>query len=197
MAYKSDRNFTDYVHKLALRDIYPEMDWVVNETNNDLNKNIDVNNAVDYQAVDDNRNIIYIQERFREKKYSLYSDFTLRYMRPENPHEDRKKSEFFKIQKDSHYLIYGIIDSSKEGVNQESSFLKYAVINLSMLMGKIDDGTVLINEKMVGNHCEKIDETMHCPIINNRDSSSNFVPFDILILRDIAADVIVKQEGFY
>lgn len=48
-------------------------------------------------AVDANCRLITIHERFREVKYRNYNDFTVRYMRPKNVHEDRRLSEFFKL----------------------------------------------------------------------------------------------------
>ena len=194
MSYASDRQFTDYVHELAIRDIYPKMDWVVQDVNNRLSVNIDMNNAVDYMAVDRMRRIITIQERFRESKYSRYSDFTLRYMRPENRHEERRLSEFFKL--DADYFVYGIIDSPKYNVNSNSRFLKIAIINLKTLMDRVDDGVVVIDESMREKRCRQVGNTMHCPRIPNWDHSSDFVPFDILILDSIAPEVVEYQEGF-
>lgn len=194
MSYASDRQFTDFVHELAVRDIYPQMDWIVQDVNNRLSVNIDMNNAVDYMAVDRMRSLITIQERFREAKYSRYSDFTLRYMRPENKYEERRLSEFFKI--DADFFVYGIIDSQKYNVSSRSRFLKYAIINLKTLMDKVNEGIVVIDESMREKRCSQIGDTMHCPIIPNWDHSSDFVPFDILILDNIAPEVIEFQEGF-
>lgn len=195
MSYASDREFTDYVHKtLALREIYPKMDWIVQEVNHRMGKNIDINNAVDYMAVDSQRKLITIQERFREVKYSQYSDFTFRYKRPENIHEERQLSEFFKL--DADFFIYGIIDVSKNNFEKAQRFVKYAVIDLKCLMTRVDDGTIVINENLHSIRCSRMGNTMHCPVNSNRDHSSTFVPFDIIILGKIAPEVIQYQEGF-
>jgi len=198
MAYMQDREFTNYVHEhLAVPQIYSQMDWVVQE-NNDLNErlriNIDMNNAVDYMAVNAQRRIVTIQERFREAKYSNYTDFTIRYMRPENIHEDRRMSEFFKL--DSNYFIYGTIDTSKSNYRNARRFLKYAVLNLVRLKERIDDGTIIIDENLSGRTCRQEGNKMRCPVNNNTDHSSNFVPFDIIILSRVAPEVIEYQEGF-
>ncbi len=196
MAYTSDREFTDYVHNhLAVDIIYPKMDWKVQEVKERLSTNIDLNNAVDYMAVDADRNLITIQERFREVKYQNYSDFTIRYMRPENEHEERRLSEFFKM--DAEYFIYGTIDVAKKDYKTASKSVKFAVLNLNRLKDRIDDGTIVIDGKLNSYTCVKRDNTMVCPINENYDHSSNFVPFDIAILSNIAPEVIEYQEGFY
>ena len=196
MPYISDRQFTDYVHNnLALRDIYPQMDWVVQDVNNRMQVNVDINNAVDYMAVDSNRRLITIQERFREAKYANYSDFTVRYMRPENMHEDRRLSEFFKL--DADYFIYGIIDSSKADVQNATGFLKYAVINLEIVRDMLNNHEIVIDPNMRGFCCRLIDGVMTCPVNENYDHSSNFVPFDIVILNRVAPEAIEYQEGFF
>lgn len=195
MAYASDRAFTDFIHsQLALKIIYPKMDWVVQDLNNRMGQNIDINNAVDYIAVDKNRRMVTIQERFREMKYASYSDFTVRYMRPENPHEERRMSEFFKL--DAMYFIYGTIDVSKADYQKASRFLKYAVLNLDNLKKRIDDGTILIDPKLPGYTCSLQGNTMRCPVNENKDHSSNFVPFDIKLLNRVAPEIVEYQEGF-
>lgn len=198
MTYASDREFTDWVHNnLAVKIIYPEMKWEVQELNSRLGRNIDMKNAVDYMAIsqrDGSLKIVTVQERFREKKYVNYSDFTIRYMRPENKHDDRRLSEFFKL--DADYFIYGIIDSEKNNREAARGFIKYAVINLEVLRDLIDKGTVVIDTDLKEKKCKMQDNVMHCPVIQNKDSSSTFVPFDIRILDQIAPNVIECQKGF-
>ncbi len=199
MAYFSDREFTDYIHnELALKYIYNKMDWLVqnNDILNDrLRKSIDMNNAVDYIAVNAQRQVIIIQERFREVKYRDYSDCTLRYMRPENRHEERRLSEYFKL--DANYFIYGTIDTRKADYKKAERFVKYAILNLRNLLEHIDKGDIIIDESFGGFTCREENGKMRCPVILNFDHSSNFVPFDVIILSRIAPDVIFYQEGFY
>lgn len=196
MPYISDRAFTDYVHdNLAVDIIYAQMDWVVQDVSGRLGTNIDINNAVDYMAVDAHRRLITIQERFREVKYQNYNDFTVRYMRPENVHAERRLSEFFKL--DAEYFIYGTIDVAKYNYQAATRFVKYAVLNLNRLKDRIDDGTIVIDSSLRSYTCERRGNRMICPVNENRDHSSNFVPFDILILSDVAPEVIEYQEGFY
>ncbi len=196
MNYSKDKAFTDYVHNnLALRYIYPKMNWVVQEINGRLGENIDINNAVDYIVIDKETTRVHtVQERFREMKYRNFDDFTVRYMRPENIHKERRLSEFFKL--DADYFVYGIIDVPKNDYKSANGFIKYAVLNLNRLNNCIDNGSVVIDSKLQGYKCIKRDETMVCPVNRNDDNSSNFVPFDILILDDIAPDVIEYQDGF-
>lgn len=199
MAYLSDREFTDYIHKkLALKYIYSKMDWLVqnNDILNDrLRTSIDMNNAVDYIAVDAQRQVIIIQERFREVKYKPYSDCTLRYKRPENKHEDRRLSEYFKL--DANYFIYGTIDTSKTDYEKAERFVKYAILNLRNLKEHINNGHIIIDESLGGLNCREDNGKMRCPVIDNKDHSSNFVPFDVVLLSRLAPDVIFHQEGFY
>ena len=196
MPYISDREFTDKVHdRLAVNIIYPVMDWKVQELNANLLENIDMRNAVDYVATDSRSGkIVTIQERFRESKYSGYSDFTVRYKRPENAHEDRRKSEFFKL--DANYFVYGIINTSKDDVDSATGFVKFAVLDIPALKTLIDGGKVVVDPKLNRKSCVLKDGIMRCPVNDNYDHSSNFVPFDIRILAQIAPQVIVYQEGF-
>lgn len=198
MGYGFDRAFTNKVHQnLAVPIIYNHMNWVVQDNmNSRLSKAIDMGNAVDYIAIDMNGapKIVTIQERFREEKYENYSDFTVRYQRPENSHEDRRLSEYFKL--DADYFIYGIINTSKTNVDNATRFKKYAVLDLRILKEKIDDGAIIIDGKMSGTRCREERGIMRCPINSNVDHSSTFVPFDIEIMNRIAPDVIVYQEGF-
>lgn len=92
--------------------------------------------------------------------------------------------------------MYGTIDVSKAEYRRASCFLKYAVLNLNCLKDRIDDGAIVIDEKLPGYRCIKRGGTMVCPVNQNHDHSSNFVPFDIVILDDIAPGVIEYQEGF-
>lgn len=195
MPYYSDRQFTDKVHdNLAVQDIYPEMGWNPQQLNARLAENTDQQNAVDYFAIEDGARIVTIQERFREYKYHSYSDFTVRYMRPHNSHSDRVLSEFFKL--DADYFLYGIINTSKTRVDEATHFVKVAVLDLGELKELIDNGTIIIDPSLPGYTCRRDGNIMRCPVNENYDHSSNFVPFDIRILSQIAPQVIVYQDGF-
>ena len=195
MPYTSDRAFTDYVHdNLAISIIYPRFNWTVLKVPKSLAKKLDIGQAIDYVAVDTDKNLISVQERFREEKYRNFNDFTIRYMRPENVHEDRRESEFFKME--AEYFIYGIIDTAKVNYRSATGFVKLAVLNMNELMKKIDDGIVVIDGDVAGYTCQKEGNIMKCPVNENKDHSSNFVPFDITILKDVAPEVIIYQKGF-
>lgn len=159
--------------------------------------NIDTQNAVDYVAIDKNRlKTIKIQERFREQKYSNYTDFTIRYKRDYNKHEERKLSEFFKL--DADYFVYGIIDADKYRVEEATKFLKYCVIDVNKLKELIDSELIVVDEKSGMKRCFVREDKMICPVIQNHDYSSSFIPVDILLLSTLFEDenVIVLQEGF-
>lgn len=196
--YKSDREFTDIVHlKLACSIIYPLLNWDIQDTNLKMLNNIDTQNAVDYIAIDRNRlKTITIQERFREQKYSNYTDFTIRYKRDYSKHEERKLSEFFKL--DADYFVYGIIDTDKYRVNEAKNFLKYCVIDVNKLKQLMDLELIVIDEKSGMKKCYVRDKVLMCPVIQNHDFSSSFIPIDILLLSSLFEDdgVIVLQDGF-
>ena len=195
--YKSDREFTDIVHsKLACSIIYPLLNWDIQDMNLKMLNNIDTQNAVDYIAIDKNKiKTVTIQERFREQKYSNYTDFTIRYKRDYNKHDERKLSEFFKL--DADYFVYGIIDTDKCRVNEAKKFLKYCVIDVNKLKQLIDSELIVIDEKSGMKKCFVKDEKLVCPVIQNHDCSSSFIPVDILLLYALFEDdVIVLQDGF-
>lgn len=195
--YVSDRKFTDFVHeKLAKPQIYSKINWVVQELDAVLAKNVDVNNSVDYFAIDQNNNkLITIQERFRERKYSSYNDFTIRYKREYNDHSDRILSEYFKLNVD--YFVYGIIDQDKENVDANGKFLKIAIIDVKALNDCVNNGLIVIDEKINTKFC-KIDKgKLICPVITNFDYSSSFVPLDVqLLIKLFSNKVVVYQKGF-
>ncbi|MCI6900024.1 MAG: hypothetical protein MR846_05495, partial [Tenericutes bacterium] len=159
-------------------------------------ENVDINNSVDYFAIDSNNNkIITIQERFREKKYLNYNDFTIRYKRIFNKDPNRKLSEFFKLN--VNYFVYGIIDQSKIDVNENGKFVKYAIINIEKLLEMIDNGRIIIDESLQSKYCKIEDNILRCPVIENYDHSSSFVPFDIKILKNLFdKEIIIYSEGF-
>jgi hypothetical protein len=194
--YQSDREFSNFVHdNIAKREIYPDLKWVIQDINTTILDNVDIHNAVDYFAINTNNNIIItIQERFRESKYSNYNDFTLRYKREFNKDHNRLLSEFFKLNVD--YFVYGIINDLKTNVTKDSKFIKYAVIDVKKLLQHIDEGKILINEATNDKICKIEDNIMICPVIQNYDKSSSFVPFDIKILIKLYSDVIFKSVGF-
>lgn len=195
--YNDDRKFTNYVHEnIAKKQIYPKLNWIIQDINTIVAENVDINNSVDYFAIDSNNNkIITIQERFREKKYLNYNDFTIRYKRIFNKDPNRKLSEFFKLN--VNYFVYGIIDQSKIDVNENGKFVKYAIINIEKLLEMIDNDRIIIDESLQSKYCKIEDNILRCPVIENYDHSSSFVPFDIKILKNLFdKEIIIYSEGF-
>lgn len=196
--YSSDRSFTDYVHNnLAVPLIYRPLNWYPQEMNATLMNNADMNNGVDYFLIDKTESkIITTQERFREYKYHTYTDFTIRFEREFNRHEERKQSEFFKLNAD--YFVYGIINQSKWNKELATCFVKYAVIDLKVLKALFDEGKIIVDRNLNSLRCIVINGIMHCPVNQNHDRSSSFIPVDIKLLKQYFSDqkVIVKEEGF-
>lgn len=193
--YKSDRAFTNYVHKnLAIPMIYKPLKWAEVRLRKDYAKYIDMMDGIDY-VFRNGDNIMSVQERFREAQYKDFSDFTIRYRRDENKVKERHESEYYKMK--AHYFTYGIINSSKAEVKSSSDFIKYAIIDLKKVYEKLDSGAIYIldNKK---NKCEIVDgNRMECPVKYNVDGSSSFFPVDILYLVQLwGEEMLIAQKGF-
>jgi hypothetical protein len=197
--YKSDKTFTKMVHeKLAIPLIYDKLNWKEQELKDKVSFNMDILNAIDAFFIEFEKNrIITVQERFRESKYSSYNDFTIRYKREYSKFEERKLSEFFKL--DADYFVYGIINTPKENVNSANQFIKYAVIDIKGIKDLIDKGEIVFNDKATGYTCKVVNNKMICPIIQNFDLSSSFVPIDIKILNIMYPknNIVIVQKGFF
>ena len=196
--YSDDRNFTDIVHReVALSEIYQPLGMKEADVDKDYLRQIDMDDGIDYIMVDSFGKKYNVQERFREYKYHIYSDFTLRYRRDENPDKDRHESEFYKIKAD--YMVYGIINGSKfQMVNHEKdiSFVKYAVIDLRILFERIKNGDIVLDKTI--SRPIIINGKLHAAINNNHDGSSSFVAFDVKALLDLfGKNIIISQKGFF
>ncbi|WP_179338510.1 hypothetical protein [Winogradskyella ludwigii] len=194
-SYKNDRAFTDYVHKnIALPNIYAPIQWQEVKLKKEYAKHIDMMDGIDYVFRTENA-IKSVQERFREEKYKVFTDFTIRYRRDENKHEERHESEYFKMK--AHYFTYGILDSSKKEINNASKFLKYAIIDLKKVYDKLDSGYIFISDNGK-NKCQIVDgNRIECPVKYNTDGSSSFFPIDITYLVKLwGDDMLIAQKGF-
>lgn len=194
--YKNDRAFTDYVHQnLALPLIYKPLHWTEVQLRKDYANYIDMMDGIDYVFRSGN-SIMSTQERFREKQYQDFSDFTIRYRRDENNLEDRHESEYYKMK--AHYFTYGIIDSSKSEVKNASGFIKYAIIDLKKVYEKLDTKAIFISDNGK-NTCEIVDgNRLECPVKYNLDGSSSFFPIDISFLAQLWGEhMIIAQKGFF
>jgi hypothetical protein len=196
--YTKDKEFSDFVHQnLAVKIIYDKFNWVPQNINRRVVENVDIFNGVDRFFVDVERNkIITVQERFREEKYQYYSDFTIRYKRDFNKFEERKLSEFFKLEAD--FFVYGVINTSKINMRYSSNFIKYAVIDINVLKKLFNESSIIIDENLQGVYCKIKNEKLVCPIIFNRDKSSSFIPIDIVLLKKIFRDekVLIESKGY-
>lgn len=198
MPYRSDRKFTDKVHeKAALKYIYKRLGWKIKNIDPEKLEKMDMKKGIDYVFTDSFGKTVTVQERFREKSYKTYNDFTLRYRRDANNNADRKKSEFYKIEAD--YIVYGIIDKSKEYVmnnGNDIGFEKFAVINSKVLFELISQGYIAVDINAGENYFEN--GKMHISIKQNSDGSSSFAVFDLKMLNDMFSrqELIILQEGF-
>lgn len=197
--YSTDRGFTDYVHNnIAIPKVYKEVGWVQHNIDPDALEYLDVQKGIDYIFKAPDGTIKTVQERFREKMYSNYSDFTIRYRRDENTHNDRVKSEYYKMAAD--YFTYGITNGMKSSYTSATDFIKVAIIDLKKVYQKIEDGKIIIrhnNQKV----CRIIEENgikkIECPVLYNRDHSSSFFPIEIKFLIQLwGEEMVVYKKGF-
>lgn len=196
--YSTDRNFTDTIHnKLAVPIIYAPLGWIPQKMNPSLSRDADISNGIDYFFIDTiNNRIVTTQERFRSREYQQYSDFTIRFEREYSKYEDRKLSEYYKLNAD--YFVYGTIDVEKNMMSEATSFIKYAVVNLEIVKKLIDEGRIVIDRELKSKTCKEINGILHCPVNYNRDKSSSFFPIDIKMLIRLFPDekVVLEQDGF-
>ncbi|MFZ2430942.1 MAG: hypothetical protein WAW57_07345 [Lutibacter sp.] len=193
--YISDRQYTNYIHdNVALPIVYNVLGWNQMKLEDAYAEHIDMQNGIDY-VFKQNNVIKTVQERFREKKYSMYSDFTIRYRRDGNIHADRRESEYYKMQ--ASFFTYGITNCLKTDVTQCTDFLKYAIIDLEKVYAKIDSGEIIIRDNG-RNTCRIIDDKIiECPVKYNNDGSSSFFPIEISFLVQLFGnDIIIAQNGF-
>ena len=184
--YRDDREFTDCIHNdLAIPKIYSNLSWEKVEIGKEELEELDIKNGIDY-IFNDGKNRISIQERFRKSRYTAYDDFTLRYKRESNPHEDRKESEFFKIKAD--YFVYGIVNEDHDDFN------KYVVIDLKKLLALFDEGRIIVDNSVTEGVIEG--GNLKCPIKHNRDRSSTFVAIRIPLIDELFDNLIILQKGF-
>jgi len=193
--YIKDRAFTDYIHRnLALSIIYTPINWTQVDLDNDYAEEIDMQQGIDYIFRDENGNLKTVQERFREVKYQKYSDFTIRYRRDGNIHQDRHQSEYYKMKAD--YFTYGITNCYKTNLDRCTDFIKYAIIDLKKVYEKIDTGDIIIKDNG-NNTCTLENNKIICPVKYNRDGSSSFFPIEISFLVQFwGEEIIVLQKGF-
>lgn len=192
--YSDDRAFTDFVHhQLALPLIYKPLKWEQLTLDTEKAKQLDLQKGIDYVFTHNGRRYT-VQERFRESKYSHYTDFTIRYRRDFNAYPDRKLSEYYKLN--AEYFTYGIVNGNKAERETCTQFLKFAIINLNYIYEKIDAGLIYIRDNNL-NTCKIKENKLECPIKWNKDQSSSFFPVDIgLLVKLWGTEMLLTQKGF-
>lgn len=208
--YKQDREFTDKNHKLAEYEIYAKygieiLHPITPEEKEDAEK-ADIYEAIDYIGYIEKSGIPFaIQERTREAKYGKFNDVTIRFERPQNTHEDRKQSEFYKL--DAYFqknpdtpflLMYAVRGEDKENevIEKDTTFSKYAFLDLRKLYNHIKKEEIVVADWVDTPSSYVHDGIMYAPIIDNNDPSSNFIPFDVGQLVEYFPDVVLEQQGF-
>lgn len=183
--------------QLAIPIIYKPLGWTVKSIDAKELKRIDINEGIDFVLTNSKSGKdIYVQERFRDNYYQHYNDATLRYRRDSNMHEERKKSEFYKIKAD--YLVYGITNGKKfkEKRHTITNFIKWVVLDLHFIREQYKVGSI----KIVSSHkqtCWHKEGVLFCPVNFNPDGSSSFLPLDIKLMHQLwGSTPIVAQNGF-
>ena len=105
-------------------------------------------------------------------------------------------SEYFKL--DADYFVYGIINNSKFNKEKATEFVKFAVIDLKKLRVLFDEKKIIVDRDLDSLRCTVIDGVMHCPVNQNHDRSSSFIPVDIKILKKLfpKEQLIILDKGF-
>jgi len=192
--YISDRAFTDHIHNnVAIPRIYNTIGW--REVNRDEEEAIraDMFDGIDY-VFKSGSEYKSVQERFRERKYQNYSDFTIRYRRDLNPDASRHQSEYYKMKAD--YFTYGITNCLKDDLTKCTDFLKYAIVDLKKVYSKIDGNEIIIRDNC-RNTCNIENGKIICPVKYNSDGSSSFFPIEISYLVQLWGNtLIIAQKGF-
>lgn len=198
MGYDYDRAFTNYIHKkFAVPIIYKALNWAPQTLNEYLQEIVDLNNGIDYFAIDLNRkSIVTIQERFREERYAGFNDITIRYEREFNDSPDRILSEFYKTKAD--YLMYGVVDAPKYDIERATGFVKYVILDLRILKKLFKNGQIIIDKDLKTYHCIEKNGKIVCPVNYNRDQSSSFIPIDIKLLKKLFfyTRVVYRYYGY-
>ena len=193
--YQNDRAFSNYVHQhMALNLIYNPLGWEEVSFKTNYGSHIDLKDGVDYIFLK-NKELITVQERFRESKYKTYTDFTIRYRRDQNKHQDRHQSEFYKLK--AQYFVYGIVNGLKTNPSSCTDFLKYAVVDLEAFYNEVQKENIYVADNKK-NTSQIIDNSkIECPIKYNDDGSSSFIPIDIRQLITLwDKTIVVSQKGF-
>lgn len=193
--YSKDRSFSEFVHdQIALKLIYEPLKWKPVSFASDYGLHIDRSDGIDYVFLKD-RQLITVQERFRDQSYRHFSDFTIRYRRDKNKNLQHQESEFYKLK--AQYFIYGIVNGSKLDRASCTQFLKYAVVDLPIFYDKVRSGLIKVSQdkmrssRIVNNDC------ISCPVLKNKDGSSSFIPIDITQLITLwGSHVVIAQHGY-
>ena len=199
--YSNNRAFSDYVFKhLAIPHVYPYMKWQPHHINAALLEQLDLQQGIDAIALTEQGQAISIQYRFRDQFYgNKYSDVTLRYQREHHPNPFAHQSEFFKINAD--YLLYGVSNgkSFPDALPSNTQLTKWAIIDIKKLKQAIDKQIIIIGSPTIkGIQCQWLNQQLHCPINQNRDYSSSFVPFDVPLMAQHLSSygIVVYAHGF-
>ena len=208
--YVSDRSYTNKNHELAEKTIYAkygiEIVRAVTKFEKDHAESADLYEAIDYIGLIEKTGLPFaIQERTRSADKAGFNDVTIRFERPNTFYEDRKKSEFFKLDDylekypNIPFLMMYAVRGENKDFNEndvEGTFQKYAFVDIRKLYDYIKEGKIVVKE-MPGKYSSIMEDgVMYAPIIPNKDPSSTFIPFNMRQLVENFPDVVLEQYGF-
>lgn len=208
--YKSDRKYTNKNHVLAEKTIYAKYGIEIfkpsTEFEKDFAESSDIYKGIDYIGLIEKTGMPFaIQERTRSADKAAFNDITVRFERPQSTHEERKKSEFYKLEEylnnnpDIPFLMMYAVRGEDKDFNEndvEGTFQKYAFVDIRKLYDYIKAGKIVAKE-MPGVYSSVMKGgVMYAPIMSNKDPSSTFIPFDMRQLVENFPDVVLEQYGF-
>lgn len=208
--YTSDRSYTNHNHELAEAKIYArygiEIVKPITKEEKEAAEAADIFEAIDYIGYIEKTGMPFaIQERTRDAKYAKFNDVTIRFERPQNSHEDRQKSEFYKL--DAYFeknpnmpflMMYAVRGEEKGEIvdDGDATFQKYAFLDLRKLFKYVKSGDICVCNMGETVTSFVVDGVLYAPTISNCDSSSVFFSVDVGQLAKHFPDVVLEQQGF-
>jgi hypothetical protein len=193
-AYNSDRQFTDYVHRqLAIPLVYEPLGWKECLEKKHTTQWNDLLTGIDYRFTCNSKEHA-VQERFREYKYRHYTDITIRYRSTDALPPNATQPGLHRMQAD--YFLYGITNGNKEMPSSSTTFMRFALLDLSFLYSQITEGRIVLVQNGQS-LCTLKRGMIECPLRLNADGSPGFFSIDMtFLIRLWKNEIIIAKKGF-
>lgn len=183
MTYNTNRSFTDKAHHL-LADLYKSFNWLEVKPNNSYRQAADSIHKIDYHYIDEEKNLIAVQERFRCRSAMNYNDIAIRL-------SGKYYKEAYSIVAD--FLIYGVVDSITPALSPKQ-ILKYVMLDVSLYREYLDKERIVFDEELYTKTSVFKDNRIICPVKSSTDNE--FITIDVKHLNKLNPDLIIMQENF-